>query len=201
MSWPVSVIIPLSASRKWFFDRYCLPSVRYNDAMEVWIERQEGKATVKRNEGAVKATQPYLLFVDDDTVLGGDCIERMVTELEKHPEKGFVYSDYMNVVFPDVPNRGNRVFPMKAKPWNWETLKHANYIDTTSLVRKSVFPGFDPELVRLQDWDLWLTLGEQGISGAYIPESLFFKFSIDAGITGTVPIGPAHEALARKHRL
>lgn len=201
MSWPVSVIIPLNASRKWFFDRYCLPSIRYNDPMEVWVEREEGSAPVKRNAGAAKATQPYLLFVDDDTVLGGDCIFRMFAELEKKPDKGYAYSDYTNIAFRGLPHRPSGVQGMKSKPWSQEELRKSNFVDTTSMVRKSLFPGFDPDLKRFQDWDLWLSLLSRGVSGTYIPESLFFKFSIDAGITGTVPAGDAHRILAKKHNL
>ena len=47
------------------------------------------------------------------------------------------------------------------------------YIHTTSLIRKKDFPGFDENIKRLQDWDLWLTMLEQGKRGIWIPKYLF----------------------------
>ena len=47
-----------------------------------------------------------------------------------------------------------------------------NYIHTSSLVRRSAFPGFDEDIKRFQDWDVWLTMAEQGKKGIYLPETL-----------------------------
>ena len=49
------------------------------------------------------------------------------------------------------------------------------YIHTTSLIRAEHFPasGWDEHITRLQDWDLWLTILEQGHTGVWIPEVLF----------------------------
>lgn len=47
------------------------------------------------------------------------------------------------------------------------------FIHTTSLLRRNDFPGFDENIKRLQDWDLWLTMLEQGRTGVWLPEYLF----------------------------
>lgn len=198
MSFPVSVVVPLSDHRKWFFDRFCMQSIRGNDPAEIIVVPGEESAAVKRNAGAAQATQPYLLFVDDDEILSAGLLERMHVALSKNPDLGFAYCDYVSIPWP----RGDLTpppFACRSQPFSHEVLRTGNYIDTTSLVRKAVFPGFDPELPRFQDWDLWLTIAEKGIKGWYIPEVLFTKFMLDPGITGSVPMEPAGSYLKRKH--
>lgn len=78
---------------------------------------------------------------------------------------------------------------MKGIPFDVKVLTDHNFIMTTSLIRKEVFPLFDESLKRFQDWDLWLTLAKQGKEGIYIDEFLFRampkKFGI--GISSWLP--------------
>lgn len=201
MSLPISVVVPHTKSRAWFFERYTLPSIRANDPSSIIVEDQAGGACAKRNSGAAKAKEPFVIFVDDDTVLGGDCLRRMLSELEENPSAGYAYSGYTGIVLPGVrhPMGGN--FLHGSGPFDVDRLRRENYIDTTSLMRTSVFPGFDPALERLQDWDLWLTLLNRGIRGRFISEILFMKFNVDEGITARVAIKASGEIIKRKHHL
>jgi len=61
------------------------------------------------------------------------------------------------------------------------------YITTTSLIRAKDFPGFDESLKKFQDWDLWLTMLEQGKIGVWIPEVLFSAKPRKAGISTWLP--------------
>jgi glycosyltransferase involved in cell wall biosynthesis len=200
MALPVSVVVPHQKSRSDFFQRYSLPSIRMNDPSEIFIEDWEGGACEKRNAGAAKSTQPYILFVDDDTILSSDCIPKMLALLESRPDIGYVYSDYVGFSWPGV-SPGAPNYLAHSLPFNEWRLTQSNYIDTTSLLRRSVFPGFDPAICRLQDWDLWLTLLGNGVRGTYIPDTLFFKFTIDQGISATVPLEESCLAIKRKHKL
>jgi hypothetical protein len=197
---PVSIVVPHLGRRGVFFRRFVLPSIEANKPAEILIEDGPGSAPEKRNAGARRAKQPFLLFVDDDTVLGRDCLEKMVGALEPE-DAGFVYCDYTGIVLPGVSHPESPVHTMGSKPYQDSLLRRSNFIDTTSLLRRAVFPGFDESLKRFQDWDLWLTLLERNVRGIYLKEVLFFKFSIDLGITASVPIGPAIEAIRKKHRL
>jgi hypothetical protein len=49
------------------------------------------------------------------------------------------------------------------------------YISSMSLVRTKDFPitGWDENLKKFQDWDLWLTIGEQRGKGIWIDQPLF----------------------------
>jgi hypothetical protein len=59
--------------------------------------------------------------------------------------------------------------------FNAEKLKTAPYIHTMGLIRRSDFPaaGWDINIKKLQDWDLWLTMLEQGHEGLWVNQILF----------------------------
>lgn len=200
MSFPVSVIIPHLKSRKHFLEASCLPSVRRNDPAQILVQDGEDNACEKRNAGAAQATERYLLFVDDDSVLRDGCIPAMMGAFEKDPGATFAYSDVEMVLYPGVPypHPGGR---RSARPWNRGTLIWGNYVETTSLLRREAFPGFDPEIKRFQDWDLWLTLAEKGHRGVHIPEVLLELHHFDMGITASVPFEESLYAIKAKHRL
>jgi hypothetical protein len=197
---PISIVIPHLESRKDFFDRTCLPSVRLNDPAEIIVESGPGNACEKRNAGAAKAAQPFLMFVDDDSKLREGALRTMMDALTTDLGASFAYSDTEMVLYPGIPypNPGGR---RPARPWSHATLIYGNYVETMSLMKREVFPGFDPALRRFQDWDVWLTLAEQGHRGVYIPEVLFELHHFDIGISASVPFEGALQAIKRKHRL
>lgn len=201
MTLPVSIVVPHKKSRKWFFDRFSLPSIESNEPAQIIIEDQEGPAPEKRNLGASRATQPFLLFVDDDTVLGKDCLTTMFKALNHTPSVGYSYSDHVILVWPGVDHPGLPVQTIQSKPFDDGELKRANFADTTSLMRKEVFPGFDETLHRFQDWDVWLTMLGKGVRGVYLPGILFCKFHVDQGITASFPMDIAMWMIRKKHGL
>ena len=52
-----------------------------------------------------------------------------------------------------------------------------------TLMRRKVFPMFDENLKRLQDWDMFLTIVENGSKGILVPDLTFYAFYLDSGIT------------------
>ncbi|HQA64128.1 MAG TPA: hypothetical protein PK085_03445, partial [bacterium] len=68
----------------------------------------------------------------------------------------------------------------KLWPFDPAKLKKMPYIHTSSLIRREFFPGFDENLKKFQDWDLWLTILERGGQGIWLEQSLF---SIKSGGT------------------
>lgn len=200
MSLPISVVVPHISSRSKWFQEHCLPSIVRNDPAQIIIRGEEGGACEKRNAGAEEAHQKYLFFVDDDSVLLDGCLKEMLQALESDKEAAFAYSDTTMVLYPGVP------YPLppgirRAQPWSVEALRNGNYIETMSLVRRDLFPGFDPLIKRFQDWDVWLTLSEQGYHGTYIAKVLFELHHFDVGISASVPFEPALEAIKSKHFL
>lgn len=198
MTYPVCVVIPTIDSRWRFLTERCLPSVRAASPAQVVVVFGDGNGNEKRNAGARAATQPYLLFVDDDSEVSADILKDMIQALEFYPDASFAYANYRILNEMDHVKYGNEVHPGK---WNFERLRSDNYIDTTSLIRREVFPGFDPEIRRFQDWDLWLTMASKGLRGKYVPKCLFDKLVIDENISMKIPEAEAREAIKRKHYL
>jgi len=126
------------------------------------INQQNRGASAARNAGAKMATAKFLLFCDADIVMKPKMLEKMVKELDKHAGAAYVYSSF---------RFGIKSF--KLWPFDAVKLKTMPYIHTTSLLRREKFPGFDENLKRFQDWDLWLTLLEKGETGVWLPEILF----------------------------
>lgn len=199
MTYPVTVVIPTIDSRFEFLMSRCLPSVKSASPAQIIVVFGEGNGNEKRNIGAKAATQKYLLCVDDDCEIDSNCIEKMVEALELDPTSAFAYSGYR--VSVECKSDHNWPPPGDIMPgrWNLERLRSLNYIDTTSLIRKSSFYGFDPEIKRFQDWDMWLTMAEHGEKGVFVPRSLFRKCVIDDGVTIKIPEDQAREAIMRKH--
>lgn len=198
---PISVVVPLSKHRKDFFYRYVLPSIESNAPAEILIEECEGTAPVKRNLGASKATQDYLFFCDDDTILGADCLKKMYYSIDEEVE-GFAYSHFMAVVKDGSTHPHKENFVHQSLPFNVERLKKHNYIDTMSLLKKEYFPGFDEELAGYQDWDLWLRVVDKGVLGMLVDDVLYIKFYLDEGISSNAERHMAAKSVVKaKHGL
>jgi glycosyltransferase involved in cell wall biosynthesis len=142
-------------------------SVRF----ERFSERRGAPAA--RNTGAHLTNSPLLLFLDADAELVPDALDMMRRALEDHPEADFAYADFY---------WGKRLF--SGRSFDLLSLKERNYIHTSSLLRRSAFPGFDESLKKFQDWDLWLTMAERGSKGVWIHRPLY-------------RIEPRHEGMSR----
>lgn len=137
--------------------------IKRNNVKNIKVINQTNKgANIARNTGAQYATEKYILFCDSDIIMKDDMLEKMFMTLEKNTQYSYAYSSF---------RFGFKKF--KLYPFNEEQLKIMPYIHTTSLLQREHFSGFDPEIKRLQDWDLWLTLLERGYKGIWIPEILF----------------------------
>lgn len=199
---PVSVIIPLSKNRRSFFENFVLPLIEANNPIEIIVNDDEGRAPKKRNDGFKKSTQPFIFFCDDDIILPANYIQSLYNALIKNPDIGFAYTGYHGIVLhPEShPVHGN--FQIPGIPFNSEALKRANYISTMTLVRRELFPGFDENLKRLQDWDIWLTILKNGSKGILVPNLAFYAYYLDAGITSNTNSEiDAINAIRRKHNL
>lgn len=130
---------------------------------ELRVVSQENKgANSARNRGFVEAKGEYIIFCDADVIMEPDMLAIMLKALRDNPSASYAYSSFM---------WGKKLF--KLWPFSAEKLLKMPYITTTTLIRREHFPGFDEKLKRLQDWDLWLTMLEQGHTGVWINKVLF----------------------------
>lgn len=141
------------------------------------ITQENQGSNPARNRGWREAKGGFLLFCDADIKMKSNhMLQKMVTTLEKNPDKSFAYSSFYF---------GFKKF--KLWPYDADRLRQMPYIHTTSLIRGEHFPGFDEKIKKLQDWDLWLTMLEQGHKGIFIPEFLFKVHPRRGGISSWLP--------------
>jgi glycosyltransferase involved in cell wall biosynthesis len=141
----------------------------------IFLQQQNKGAAYSRNRGAKIATGKYLFFLDADCILQSNCLHKMLNILKQSPY-AFVYCPFY---------WGWK--KMKGVPFNAEKLKHFNYISTMSMLKREYFPGFDEKLTRFQDWDLWLTIVQNGGNGILLNEYLFHCKSKRGGISFWLP--------------
>ena len=204
---PISVIIPLNKKRRNFFKNFVLPLIEANEPNEIIINDDFGSAPKKRNAGFRKATQPYIFFCDDDIILPANYLQRLYNTLKNNESRtdvkiGYAYTGYHGIVLhPEShPMRGN--FQIPSKPFNGNELRKMNFISTMTLIKKEYFPMFDEKLKRFQDWDIFLTMYQNGIQGVFINDLRFFAYYLDEGITtNNNNQQEAYNILARKHGL
>ncbi|KKR99792.1 MAG: hypothetical protein UU49_C0003G0006 [Candidatus Magasanikbacteria bacterium GW2011_GWC2_41_17] len=127
-----------------------------------FIFSEHGGASAARNRGFRESNSQYVIFWDADIVGAPDMLAKMKKTLVEHPEASYAYSSF---------KFGWKKFT--CGQFDAERLKQMNYITTTSLIRREYFPGFDESLKKFQDWDLWLTMLDQGHTGIWVPEVLF----------------------------
>ncbi len=123
------------------------------------LEITHGGAQRARNEGFKHIKGKYVCFWDCDCVIEPEAAKNWVDIFKSEPDKAFIYSGYK---FLDEKGAIN------AEPFDPWLLKCGNYISTCFPMRKEVFPGFDESLKSLQDWDLWLTIVENGGVGRFV---------------------------------
>ncbi len=201
---PISVIVPLSKRRRWFFDKFVFPLLEANMPSEIIINDNDGGAPLKRNQGYDKSTQPYVFFCDDDILLPSDLLAQLHVLLSHNPDKGYAYTGYHGIVLHPDKHPIGRNFQIPSIPFNAANLKRGNYISTMSLIDRSKFPRFDESLKRLQDWDVWLTMLKNGHEGILLPDdkNMYMAYYLDEGITSNSNNeNDALMTLMKKHNL
>lgn len=143
----------------------------------LWLDQINQGAPAARNRGFREAQGDFLFFCDADAVLKNDALEKMYQTLMANPISAYVYSSFL---------WGKKVF--KLWPFDEKRLRQMPYIHTMALIRKDQFPlvGWDESIKKLQDWDLWLTMLEEGKTGCFIDEVLF-KVTPVGGISSWLP--------------
>ncbi|HTM68915.1 MAG TPA: glycosyltransferase family A protein [Candidatus Binatia bacterium] len=141
-----------------------------------YIKQENRGGNAARNRGWNESKGDYVLFCDADVIMRPDMLAKMLEALGQNPKAAYAYSSF---------KFGWKKF--RLWPFDAARLREMNYIHTTSLIRREHFPGFDESIKRLQDWDLWLTMMEQGHSGVWVPEYLFQCLPHKGGISLWVP--------------
>lgn len=149
--------------------------VKYEKEANVQVHHVSFKSAQKsRNFGLQKSRGEYLLFVDADNTLHTKFIEKTQSILNKKRNISLVYTDHKVLGEDALVAQKSQGKKWYAKRFNYASLKESNYIDTTSLLRKEGFNGFDERIKRFQDWDAWLSYLKER-KGFYLRETLLNK--------------------------
>ena len=129
-----------------------------------WLRNTHNKGgAISRNSGAALATKKYITFVDSDVKLYPGKLLHQVKLLEKsNDDVVFVYCKSRKEV-----KGGWKIDPPYVESgYIYDKLLYMNMVDTSSaVIKKEKFDevfGFDPELPRFQDWDLFLRISKLG---------------------------------------
>lgn len=152
--------------------------IRQKNANVAYIRQKNSGAPAARNRGLAEAKGEYIIFWDADVIAEPIMLETMAAALDAHPEAAYAYCHYYF---------GWKKMP--ARSFDTRALAQANYIHTTSLIRRSVLKRdpWDTSLRRFQDWDLWLSLLEDRQHGLFVPKYLFRIVPHAGGISFWLP--------------
>jgi len=163
---------------------------RLPDAVIVIPDRGRG-ASWARNRGFDLCRTEFVLFSDADISWQADALENLERTLREVPAAAYSFGSYLL----DGREWCNR-------PFDAGLLRKINIVSTMSLVRRDQFPGFDESIHRFQDWDVFLTMLEQGKVGVHCGAQIFTTKKRD-GITFNGGMTPTEAAaiIKRKHKL
>jgi len=122
-----------------------------------------------RNFGLKQARGEYILFLDADDYLDNQALELLERELNSNDTLKLVYSGRYHFGAPKIIGNLDFEFSWIPENFNLNRFRQNNYISMPSLFRKIGFPGFDPKINRLQDWDAWLSYLSSNTDAKCIP--------------------------------
>jgi hypothetical protein len=163
-----------------------LPALQF-----VQLKKNSG-APAARNAGARLARGEYIYFCDSDIELYPESLEVLVRMLLEDLGAAFSYGGFIWGVA--------RVEPIE---FDRDKLRNRNYVTTNSLVRRSECPEWDERLQRHQDWDLWLSVLDNGGRGVCCDRFLFETPVRKDGISNDSNIGmkDSMAIVRKKHNL
>lgn len=170
----LTIIIPHRMSEDASETLEYLDKQTYRDFKIIVVPDEGRGACWARNEGFKQCDTEFVLFSDNDIMWKSRALETMMRVLKNTPKASWVYGRYL---------KGNGVFCHR--PWDPNYLRFKdNYISTMSIVRTKDLPNppFDEAIKRFQDWDLWLTMLDNGKRGVYCND-LIFETKKRPGIT------------------
>jgi glycosyltransferase involved in cell wall biosynthesis len=153
-----------------------------------------------RNQGVVLTTAPLLLPVDADDILPANSLEGFLAAWPKAMKQG-ESSELGSIVYGDTLIFGvdySRYF--QSAEYEFSRLLRQLIMPVGSLHSRAAWQkvnGWKPEMEDgLEDWEYWITLGEQGVCGLHVREVLYHYRRHGKGRLGAMQKDPSHYQLA-----
>jgi glycosyltransferase involved in cell wall biosynthesis len=120
-----------------------------------------------KNVGIKEAKGEYVAFLDDDDLYYKDTLKVLYTYM-KYTNADMVYGDYINFYEKDGHSE-----PGWNLDFNLQNLTNFNFITTGSGMVKTErlrkIGGFNENIPRFKDWNLWLRLAKDGCTIIHVP--------------------------------
>jgi glycosyltransferase involved in cell wall biosynthesis len=157
------------------------------------IQAPHGGLAAARNLGIARTAGEYLCALDADDRLEPSYLSKAVEALDGDPSVTFV-SSWLRTF-------GDEDWEWKPEKCDLPTLLWEDTILTAAVVRRDAVlaaGGYDTAMPVQgdEDWDLWLTLVEQGHRGVILPEVLFNYRRRPDSMSSVCWFGPGHLPLA-----
>jgi glycosyltransferase involved in cell wall biosynthesis len=120
------------------------------------------------NAGICRSDTEFFALLSADDLFHPRFLEYTLPALAANPDIGFAYTHAVTF--------GNEHAVLYTQEYDLRQLGRGGYMGGGCLMRRTAFDavgGFDPALSHGEDWDLWLSLAEQGIRGKLVPRILF----------------------------
>lgn len=187
----IDIVIPVRSNGNPIVTVESIKEQTFKDFRILVVRDKWGSANKARNHGFTHVDAPYVMFADDDIDFVPEALEWLLNSLMMSAHAAYAYGAY---------DKAGRI--IGDFEFSDIVLRRGNFISTMSLIRTEKFPGFDPTIQRLQDWDLWLTMLDKGDVGVYCKKTIFRTEERD-GISrhGPMSYHEAEDIILKKHKL
>jgi glycosyltransferase involved in cell wall biosynthesis len=142
-----------------------------------------------RNRGFEATKSPYVLFSDDDIRWEPKALEQLYDA---------IHNQYYSFSYGYYEMNG---LTLCNREWDKEAIKKDSFVSSMSLFKRDDFCGWDENIKRLQDWDVALTMMENGKTGKFTRTKIFTT-TMKPGISeGGQDLALSDRIIRQKHGL
>lgn len=156
---------------------------------------QHNGSNASRNIGFNLSSGDMVVFADSDCSYTPTYLQELEKALQENIYAPYAYCDFL------VERDGQTKQHMSGY-YKYGRLLRDNFIDTGALIRRDYFPYFDPNLKRLQDWDLWLNISTKTTEKpVYVQKTLYRNIIRPESISMTEDYTEAKQYIIKKYNL